>query len=261
MKEIKYVLMRYPSYLEIINPNNKYKNLFCKEKVFNNYNNLLNILSAQGIKYYFLNTECGPSEVFTRDLGISLGDTLLICNLTSVSRKKETKNLMEYVRKNKIKHYVFENKIEGGDVVIFGSTIFVGISQRTNEVAIEELTKYVEDNKLKYKVVPIRFDSENKLHLDCVFNILDKKSAILSDYVYDSDKIEEEIKNIYHISNESADNLGTNILALGKKRIICSDTEVMKILKKAGYKAFYCEYDEIIKVGGGIGCSTLPIMI
>ena len=261
MKEIKYVLMRYPSYLEIINPNNKYKNTFCIEKAFNNYNNLLNILSSQGIKYYFLNTECGCSEVFTRDIGFSLGDTLFICNLTSVNRKKETKKLMEYVRRNKIKHYVFENKIEGGDVIVFGSTIFVGISQRTNEDAIDELTKYVEDNRLKYKIIPIRFDSENKLHLDCVFNVLDKKSAILSKYVYDSDKIEEEIKNIYYISKESADNLGTNILSIGKKRVICSDTEVTKILKKAGYKVFYCEYDEIIKVGGGIGCSTLPIRI
>lgn len=261
MSEIKYILMRYPSFIEITDNNNKHKGTFCKEKALNNYNNLLNILSEEGIKYYFLNTENSSSEVFTRDIGFALGNIMFISNMRSASRKKEIEKLIEFVRKNKIEHYIFKNNIEGGDVVVGHSTIFVGISQRTTEAGIEELREYIEKKGLKYKVVPIKFDSENKLHLDCVFNILDKKSAIISEYVYDIDKIEEEMKNLYYISNESADNLGTNVLTIGKKKIICSDTEATRVLKKAGYKVFYCEYDEIIKAGGSIACSTLPLTL
>lgn len=258
MREINYILMRYPSFINMDNRNGN-KNNFNKERALDNYNNLLNILTEENIKFKFLNTSGGISEVFTRDIGVMLEDIMLICKLRTASRKKETEKLIEYVEKNNINYYLFENNIEGGDIVIFGSTIFIGISQRTTEAAVTELKQYLEEKRLKYNVVPIRFDCENNLHLDCVFNVLDKKSAVISDYVYDVDEIEKRIKNLYYISKASANNLGPNFLALEKKRIICSDVEVMRVLKKNGYKAIFCEYDEISKLGGSIGCSTLPM--
>lgn len=259
MNEIEYILMRYPSFIDITDNNNEHKNTFCKEKALDNYNNLLNILSMEDVKYYFLNTENSSNEVFIRDIGFVLDDTIFISNMRSASRKKETKKLIEFVNKNRMNHYIFENSIEGGDVIIGNSTIFVGISQRTTEAAIEELREFIKEKGLKYEVIPIKFDSDNKAHLNCVFNILDKKSALISEYVYDVDKIEEKIKNLYYIPNESADNLGANVVVIGKKKVICSNTETTRILRKAGYKVFYCEYDEMIKLGGGIACSTLPI--
>lgn len=261
MKDINYILIRYPSYFEIIDYRNQHKDNISMEKVYDNYNNLLNILSEEDIKYYFLNTEKGPSEVFTRDIGFSLEGTLFVCKLKNKHRKTETKNLLEHIRKNRLKYYEFENEIEGGDVVIGDSKIFVGLSQRTSEEAISELEQYLEDIGSKYKVIPIRFDSVSKLHLDCVFNILDKKSAIVCDYIYDIETIEKEFKNLYYVSKKSADNLGINIISLDKKRVVCSDTEATRVLRKNGYKVLQCEYDEIIKSGGGIGCSTLPIRI
>ena len=94
-----------------------------------------------------------------------------------------------------------------------------------------------------------------------LFNILDKKSALISKYVYDIEEIKKRIKKLYYIPNESADNLGANVLVIGKKKVICSNTDTTRILRKAGYKVLCCEYDEMIKLGGGIACSTLPIMM
>ena len=51
------------------------------------------------------------------------------------------------------------------------------------------------------KVIPINFDA-SKIHLDCVFNTLDKDSAVISPYVYDRRIIEEHISNLYEISKE-----------------------------------------------------------
>ncbi|WP_338631550.1 hypothetical protein [Clostridium baratii] len=45
MKDINYILMRYPSYFEIIDYRNHHKDNISMEKVYDNYNNLLNILS------------------------------------------------------------------------------------------------------------------------------------------------------------------------------------------------------------------------
>ena len=111
----------------------------------------------------------------------------------------------------------------------------------------------------KYKVIPIKFNKEKMLHLDCVFNILDDDDAIICDYVYDTYIIEGIIKNLYYIDKKTAKKLGTNIISLGEKRIVTSDKKVKKILKRVGFKVFYLNYSEIIKAGGGFTCSTLPI--
>ncbi|MDO5038790.1 dimethylarginine dimethylaminohydrolase family protein [Clostridium sp.] len=260
MREIDYILMRYPSFIDI-DKNNRYRNNFSKERALDNYNNLLNILTEENIKFKFLNTERCISELFTRDLGFSLGNIMFICNLRNASRKSETKKLVNYIERNRTNYYIFENNIEGGDIIICGNTVFVGISQRTTEAAVYELRDYVEEKNLKYEIVPIRFDSENNLHLDCVFNSIDRKSAVVSDYVYDIDEIKSRIKNLYYISKESVDNLGPNFVVLDKKRIIATDIEVTRILRKAGYKVIFCEYDEIVKLGGSVCCSTLPMRL
>lgn len=260
MREIDYILMRYPSFIDI-DKNNRHKNNFSKERALDNYNNLINILTEENIKFKFLNTEKCTSELFTRDLGFSLDNIMFICNLRNASRKNETKKLISYVERKKINYHIFENNIEGGDVVICGNVVFVGISQRTTEDAVYELRDYVDEKKLKYEIVPIRFDCENNLHLDCVFNAIDRKSVIVSDYVYDMDEVKSRVKNVYNISNESADNLGPNFVVLDKKRIIATDTEVTRVLRKIGYKVIFCEYDEIVKLGGSVCCSTLPMML
>ena len=99
MKDINYILMRYPSYFEIIDYRNQHKDNISMEKVYDNYNNLLNILSEEDIKYYFLNTEKGPSEVFTRDIGFSLEGTLFVCKLKNKHRKTKQKNFIRTYKK------------------------------------------------------------------------------------------------------------------------------------------------------------------
>ncbi|WP_243278756.1 arginine deiminase family protein, partial [Clostridium cuniculi] len=69
--------------------------------------------------------------------------------------------------------------IEGGDVVVGDKIIFVGVSSRTNLNAIEELKKVLIFKGIKKEVISINFDN-SMLHLDCVFSLIGKESALVS---------------------------------------------------------------------------------
>ena len=64
--------------------------------------------------------------------------------------------------------------IEGGDIIVHGDTVFVGISRRTNMNGLKVLKTYIDST---INVVPIVL-KEGFLHLDTVFNTIDNKLAL-----------------------------------------------------------------------------------
>ncbi|WP_297639216.1 arginine deiminase family protein [uncultured Clostridium sp.] len=230
-----------------------------KPLMFNQYNTFINLLINEKINIQFLDPIYGKNQVFTRDVGFVIDDIFFISKLKNPHRKKETLALKKYIYPQHKKIYEFHNFIEGGDVLVHNTIIFVGLSSRTSIEAVYELQDYLNSIPKNFKVIPIKFNSKKMLHLDCVFNILYDNHAIISNYVYDICLIKKYIPNLYFISNKSARKLGTNFINLGKKRIITSNEEVFSLLKKLKFKPIYCDYSEIMKAGGSFTCSTLPI--
>ena len=54
---------------------------------------------------------------------------------------------------------------------------------------------------LDIKIMPIYFDN-SIIHLDCVFNTLEKGAVVISPYVYDKDIIKKYIPKLYEISKD-----------------------------------------------------------
>ncbi|MGL4762602.1 MAG: dimethylarginine dimethylaminohydrolase family protein [Sarcina sp.] len=227
--------------------------------MFKQYNNFINLLTTQGVSLYFLDPLYGANQVYVRDVAFAIDDILFISKMTNKERLHEYKSIENYIKDKKFHSYKMKNYIEGGDVIIYNEYVFVGISKRTSIKAISELQDYLDKNKKEYKVIPIKFDCDTMLHLDCVFNVINKDSCIISEYVYDKDKIEKIFKNYYYIDNRTSLELGTNIVCLGHNRIISANRKVCELLEEKGVKVFYIEYSEIIKGGGAFACTTLPI--
>lgn len=227
--------------------------------MYEQYNEFINLMSREGIKIQFLEPIYGANQVFTRDVGFVIDDTMFISKMSNKDRKEEIKALEKYIKKHHSKVYNMNNVIEGGDVIIHDYYIFIGLSKRTTKEAISELKEYIDEYNMKYEIIPINFDKEKMLHLDCVFNILSKDECLISDYVYDKEKIKKRIKNCYPIDKKTTEELGANIIALGNRKIVTSNKTVFNILNKVNFNVFYVEYSEILKAGGGFTCSTLPI--
>lgn len=227
--------------------------------MYEQYNKFINLMSSEGVIIQFLDPIYGANQVFTRDIGFVIEDRMFIAKMSTQDRIEETKALEKYIKDHHSKIYNMKNNIEGGDVIIHDCYIFIGLSKRTNIEAVYELQNYINEQNMGYKVIPINFNKEKMLHLDCVFNILDKDDCIISNYVYDKEEIEKIMKNCYYIDDKTTEELGTNIISLGDKKIVTSNKTVFNMLKYSGFKVFYLDYSEILKAGGGFACSILPI--
>lgn len=253
-------LMVYPCNFDITDSSNKYKGKVNKIKVFKQYNDFVNLIIDQGIKIQFLDiVNNSTNQIFVRDVGFVVKDIFFVSKPKTPERYREIAPLLNFIKKYELKYHVMQNYIEGGDVIHYDDFLFIGIGGRTNNEAIVELQKVLDDNNIDVKVVPIKFDI-NKVHLDCTFNTLDRESCIITDYVYDVDIIKKYIKNCIKLEKNEADELGSNYIYLGDRKIITNSEGTRKLLNSKGFEAYYTDFSEIIKAKGSLGCSTLPIL-
>lgn len=256
---LKSYLMCYPVNFKITDKTNKYYNNINYELLYSQYNNFIDILTNEDVKIKFIDINKSESQVFTKDIGFVIEDIFFITKMKKYQRAMETQILKKLIKENSIRYYEMKSNIEGGDIIYHGDAVFVGMSSRTSIESVYELENVFKMLDLNIDVVPIHFDT-HMLHLDCVFNTLDKDSAILSPYVYDVEIIKKYINNLYCISKEDSDKLGTNIVYLGNRRVISSNENVVDMLNSNVYKARYVDYSEIMKAGGSLACSTLSLL-
>lgn len=257
--KLKSCLLCYPANYRITSKSNKYYNKVDYTLALNQYNKYINYLIENNVKPIFINITKSSKQVYIKDIGFVIENVLFISNMSLKERKVEIEPIKKLALEEKLDYYIMQNNIEGGDVVVGDNVIFVGLSSRTNLHSIEELKKVLIFKGIKKEVISINFDN-SMLHLDCVFSLIGKESALVSPYVYDKEVIEKYIKNIIDVTKEEADNFATNIVYLGDKKLVTSNISIGNKLKKLGYYVKILDYTEIVKGEGSVDCSTLDLL-
>lgn len=200
-----------------------------------------------------------PEQVFTRDIGFTVGEDVFVAEMASEIREGEENELKIWLQSsNTLFQKLRANKIEGGDVIIDRNTVFVGIGSRTSREAVHEL-----NSKLPYhKVIPIPFD-EKYLHLDCVFNIISSETALIFPKALDQETAAmlAEKYTLIEVSEDEQFTLGTNILSIGNNRVFSlpQNTGVNKQIRAHGFNVIEVNFSEIIKSGGSFRCCSMPV--
>lgn len=201
-----------------------------------------------------------PEQVFTRDIGFTLGNQLFVSEMANPIRKGEEKVLANWIDEHTISYTSLSpHIIEGGDVIIDGNRVFVGISYRTCMDAIRTLQKELP----QFEVIPIPFNPKY-LHLDCVFNILSSQDALIYPDALDTEVV-VRLASMYHlieVSEEEQFTMGTNVLSIGQNRVLSLPTnrDVNDQMRKHGYEVLEVDFSEIIKSGGSFRCCSMPIL-
>ena len=200
-----------------------------------------------------------PEQVFTRDIGFTLGDDIFVAEMASEIREGEEDALEDWLASSDMLFQKLRaNKIEGGDVIIDRNTVYVGISSRTSMEAVKEL-----DAKLpNHVVIPIPFD-EKYLHLDCVFNILSSKIGLIFPQALDQATIAmlAEKYTLIEVSEAEQFTMGTNVLSIGNKKVFSlpENIEVNKKMRAHNFNVIEVDFSEIIKSGGSFRCCSMPV--
>lgn len=260
-------------YIERVNDSQK-NGLPSLEMLHKEFTVFANILKEQGVevlkpKYVgkFIYDQLTP-----RDIGITIGDKFVICNMAKSSRRYEVAGIFEHILSMSgteptiLMPPEHSMLLEGGDIIIDKGHIFVGLTSRTNQKGADFL-KRTFSSYFKVVTIPCRsFSEENKiLHLDCVFNPVGKDHALI--YPDGIELIPKAVTNNYtliEISKKEQQALATNVLSISPELVISRDhphcRRVNEKMRNAGINVLAIPFDGVPATGGSFRCCSLPLV-
>lgn len=251
-------ILCYPCNLNVVNNNDPNKQVD-KNIASVQYNNLLQELVLHGVKVQFVGLNGSPSQVFTRDIGFIVEDILFISNMTDIVRQSEINELKVMAKKYNIKTHMMEQKAEGGDITVDNNILFIGQGDRTNEMAANEIESVLKKYNKPHEIVKVAFDA-SKIHLDCVFNILNSETCIVTSAIQQREIVVKYFKKVIEVPDEDLYDLAPNIIQLGNNNFLCSSKNFTNILISQGFSAIYIEFSEFTRCNGSLGCCAFPTL-
>ena len=129
-----------------------------------------------------------PNIMFTRDLGVSIGNSMIITWASNNVRNPENiiaKHIIEnHELFSECDTYDFHKNhpnlaLEGGDVTLINEkTVAIGVSERTSKASVEAITPFLHKNGVKH-IMCFNMPKERRfMHLDTVFSIINANEAI-----------------------------------------------------------------------------------
>jgi len=221
----------------------------------------------------------GVTNHFARDPFVTIGNHIIELNFKSPRRRLEVlpiRSILEKEAKESGCYYIgmpiidvseglqsdLGPYLEGGDILVYHKTVFVGHSGRaSNSRGIEWLSNYL--THFGYEVIEVPLKATT-LHLDCAMSLVreglmvvcpEALPAGIPEKLKDWDKIE--------VSYEDAQHLATNGLPINEKTYITDvafKNTVGKELEKRGITVEYVEFAKSRHLEGAFRCSTQPLL-
>ena len=187
-----------------------------------------------------------PNLIFTRDVAVCIGDTILITWSSKNVRKRENvlaKYIFSYYKPfNDLNVYDYHThfpnlSIEGGDILVFNNDIIcIGISERTPIESIKNIMPLIYNEGFK-KVIAVDMPKKRALmHLDTIFTRINTNEVLVFPPILESN-YQNHLNKTYVFKNNSKEpELSSNdlITALNKEGlkinfIKCgSDSKIMQ---------------------------------
>ncbi|HUY99548.1 MAG TPA: arginine deiminase family protein [Thermomicrobiaceae bacterium] len=235
------------------------------------HDGLVATLRDEGVEVIYNDAPAHDSHaVFQRDSAIVLRGGAVVCRMGLVSRGRD------YGRRGEELHVTrllaglgmpILLTIQGAGLLEGGSfawlnetTAAVGMAPRQNESGVRQLEHVLAEQGVRLIRVPL---TGFAMHLDGAFMMVDHETALLNipqlPYWF-LDTLRE--LGIQAIPIWPTDRKAINCLAVRPGRVVMVDgcPRTVERLTDAGVEVVEIPYDEILKNGGGIHCSTLPLV-
>jgi len=227
----------------------------------------------RGVERTFLAPNGEGTQLFVRDAIIVVGDRVIDASLRLLCRQRERYGLRPIIRQTIQQSGARWSSVplgspgcvdgpflEGGDVLLNGREIYVGMSGCASDFAgATWLQQLLGD---EYRVIPVAMRS-NVLHLDCCLALV--RPGLL---IYCPEKLIDGLPMSLRewdkiaISVDEANRLATNGLVLEEGRMIVDsdNRRVIDELRKRGIDVVPLPFDGPIRVGGGMRCAHHPLL-
>ncbi|MBD5446003.1 MAG: N(G),N(G)-dimethylarginine dimethylaminohydrolase [Mycoplasma sp.] len=258
MKKLNYVITKTPSTSIIygISRSQTLGNPIYSEAV-NNHSKYIQILKSIGLMVHQMPpNEMFPKSCFVEDVAILTKKCAVITNPGEASRNGEktemAANVSRYYPLDKIHYIQYPGTLDGSDVVMVNDLFFVGISERTNNDGINQLTNIFRG--YGFTVIPIFVSNKN--HLKSNLCYIENNNMLVSSEYYNNPAFDQFNKILVPQNEEKALKSvwanGTIIMPFG-----CPETQ-STIQSLSQYNIVNLNSTEFEKLDGGI--SSLSII-
>lgn len=217
------------------------------------HNAYVHALRALNVEVIELPAEAAmPDSVFVEDTVLLFDELAVMTRPGALSRRGEVVSIEVAFKKYRdvIAHITEPGTIDGGDVLRIGKRVFVGLSQRSNLAAIEQLTAILKP--YGYSVTPVAI--QDCLHLKSGVTALSDDTVLINPLWVDAgcfndykqfriDETEEHAANVVRVK--------ADIL------MPASFPKTQAIIEAAGFRVHTVDLSEIQKAEGAITCCSV----
>ena len=194
-----------------------------------------------------------PDSVFVEDTAIVLPEVGVITRPGADSRKPETESIAQALAP--LKKLVFLREpasLDGGDVLVLGKKIYVGLSTRSNQEAVDQLNTLL--NEYGYSATGVMM--RDCLHLKTAVTRVDEETLLINKSWIDA----HHFNDFRLIEVDPEEPFAANCLPLGEAIIFpTAFPRTRAKLEAAGYRVAAVDVSELAKAEGAVTCCSLII--
>jgi dimethylargininase len=209
-------------------------------------------LQAAGCEVHTLPAEVElPDSVFVEDTAIVLDELAIITRPGADSRKPETTSIARALEPYRKLYFITPpGNLDGGDVLQVGKSIYVGLSGRSNQAAIQQTRNILEPFGYSVTGVNVR----GCLHLKSAVTRVAKETLLINRKLVDANLFGEA----KFIDVDDAEALAANALLINQEVIYpACFPRTQRRLADAGISTRVVEVSELIKAEGAVTCCSL----
>jgi dimethylargininase len=194
-----------------------------------------------------------PDSVFVEDAAFILPEVAVITRPGADSRRAETESIIRALSPHiKLIHVREPATVDGGDVLVLGKNIYVGLSSRSNQEAIDQLNELL----CEYGYTVSGVEMHDCLHLKSAVTRVDNKKLLINKNWINT----RHFENFDWIEVDPAEPFAANCLPIGQ--FIIFPTAFPKTrakLEEREYKVVTVDVSELAKAEGAMTCCGLII--
>jgi dimethylargininase len=194
-----------------------------------------------------------PDSVFVEDIAVVFDELAIVTRSGAESRRVETAAIADALKQYRpLRAIEAPGTIDGGDVLIVGRQVFVGMSTRTTGAAVIQMDRALRPHGYTLRSGTVR----GCLHLKSAVTALDDETVLVNPEWIDRTMFD----GLRIIEIDPAEPSAANALRLDDRLVFpASFPRTAARLEARGYRLAFVDASELAKAEGAVTCCSLIV--